>query len=661
MTIRIIGEHPFARDDQARLRSRIGTVFPRTRTLVTLPGIHATQRIAYVQALNADRRANSLPPLTEEDEMVEWQQSVDLIIDRDTILIRPDPENMPLTFETDELLQELVSKQNIKFLNVMNDRVRQAIKERGENWRIALLPRSREEMNVMIRAASLPMGGRAIYYYSQLTGTRYITYAQFCELGQLPDSELFAQLRDLRNYFTRYNRLGQPEVAFFAVNPSLRADRFPEQEIECMSTETVRRCYEAIQTRFKDAVPPALRDDNPANPDWRNRMFSALIGQGETPLSEETMLGLGSEFFMQVEWLPGGRMEEGELVFDTIFDELERSPNVPELRQLCDDRARGIIFNFVREFGDIEYVNIGRVIGSLSNRPASAGRRDVYVAEVKQRDDPAPIVRILRMQKWGIREHLDEQKDLLTSIIQAEEYTDYVLDRRLGCRQLGMNLSSRITTRKLTERYHGPRREYEGVTTWSTYFERDYIAGIATDKIPRSRFLNPAYSLKFAELLGAAAAPNIIMGRMNLKNQVLFDDGDEVLIEDHAGLPVSILVSDHTGTFMDFTTELERYAAAYAEPINQRLPSMADPCGVATAYIAALLDRFLHIQREYRKRKRAFDTLFKHRRRDEQGSFAFRWEKVLERMNRTDPVALAERIRRSIRLPNDPSSPIPNP
>ena len=44
------------------------------------------------------------------------------------------------------------------------------------------------------------------------------------------------------------------------------------------------------------------------------------------------------------------------------------------------------------------------------------------------------------MQKWGIREHLDEGKRLLDAIIQSEEYTEYILDRRLGCRQLGMNL-----------------------------------------------------------------------------------------------------------------------------------------------------------------------------------------------------------------------------
>ena len=69
------------------------------------------------------------------------------------------------------------------------------------------------------------------------------------------------------------------------------------------------------------------------------------------------------------------------------------------------------------EFGDLEYVNIGRIIGSLSQRPSAAGRRDVYVAEIKQRGTPQPFVRILRMQKWGIREHLDENKDLLRAMV----------------------------------------------------------------------------------------------------------------------------------------------------------------------------------------------------------------------------------------------------
>jgi hypothetical protein len=648
MTIRILGEHPLAKDQQGRLISRIGTIFPRSRTIVTLPGIHATQRFAYVADLNAIRKLAGQPPLSEEDEMLEWQQSVDLIMDPESILIRPDPENMALAFEADDLLQELVSKQKIKFLNLMNEKVRYAIKERGENWRIALLPQSPDEMKRMIASAMLPIGGRSIYYYSRDIGTRFLTYQQFCELGALPDHELQAHLVEIRDFSCRYNRMGHPEVAFFPVDKTFGHSSFKPCEPMDQSPPDIRTCYEHLKGAFRDAVRPEMREDNPDNPDWRNPMFSCLIGQGGEALPEETILGLSSEFFMQIEWLPGGRIEEGELMFDSLFDEADRSPPDSDLRALCDEKARGFIFNFLREFGDVDYVNVGRVIGSLSRRPSTAGRRDVYVAEIKQLSSPRPVVRILRMQKWGIREHLNEGKDLLPAIMEAEDYTEYILDRRLGCRQLGMNLPSRITTRKISEHYHGFR--YDSQQIWSTYFERDYLPGIATDKIPRSRFQNITYSLAFARLMGRAAAANIIVGRLNLKNTVLFDDGDEVIMEDEFGIPREIVVSDHTGTFMDYQSDLSSFAANYAEPIQHRLSFFPYPGEVMEAYLSAFLERFIHIKQDYTRRKRSFDMLFKQRARDERGSFAYRWERVLDRLNRTDPKALTDAIRKQFHI-----------
>jgi len=641
MTIRILGEHPLAVDQEGHLLSRIGTLFPRSKTLVTRPGIHATQRVAYISDMNTRRIAAGLSPLDEEDEMREWQHSVDLIIDSDCILIRPDPENMNLAYEADDLLQELVSKRKIKFLNLMNENVRLAIKKRGENWRIATLPQTPDEMKQMIRSSISPIGGKAIYYYSRDTGTRFISFEQFCNLGDLPDGELENHLIEIRDFSAKYNRMAHPEVAFFAADKTFTHTRFTK-----VIQDPIRPAYEALKNAFRDAVPVELREDNIEDIQWRNFMFSALLGQHDKTIPEEVLLGLSPEFFMQIEWLPGGKIEEGELMFDSIFDELDQNPESPDLQMLCDEKARGFIFNFVREFGDIEYVNIGRVIGSLSHRPFSAGRRDVYVSEIKQANISHPVVRISRMQKWGIREHLNEGKDLLPSIMEAEEYTEYILDRRLGCRQLGMNLPPRMTTRKISEHYRGLK--YDGQLIWSTYFERDYLPGLATDKIPRSRFEKPAYSLKFAELLGRAAASNLIVGRMNLKNAVLFDDGDEVILEDSEGIPTELIVSDHTGTFTDYSSPLETFAGAYAAPILRRCPFFPAPQAVIDAYLAAFLERFSHIQQDYRLRKRAFDRLFKHRPRDERGSFAYRWERILDRLNHTQPTTLEKAIRKEL-------------
>ena len=65
---------------------------------MTLPGIHATQRMAYVDLLVCERMEQGLGPLSREEEAREWQNSVDLIIENNTILIRPDPADMPLSF-----------------------------------------------------------------------------------------------------------------------------------------------------------------------------------------------------------------------------------------------------------------------------------------------------------------------------------------------------------------------------------------------------------------------------------------------------------------------------------------------------------------------------------------------------------------------------------
>jgi hypothetical protein len=80
------------------------------------------------------------------------------------------------------------------------------------------------------------------------------------------------------------------------------------------------------------------------------------------------------------------------------------------------------------------------------------------------------------------------------------------------------------------------------------------------------------------------------------------------------------------------------------------LAVVPDPVRFATAYLEAFGIELNRIQQEYRKRKRGFDNLFRHRRRDEGGSFAYRWEQVLQRLNKSDPQALINVLSESIDL-----------
>jgi hypothetical protein len=274
----------------------------------------------------------------------------------------------------------------------------------------------------------------------------------------------------------------------------------------------------------------------------------------------------------------------------------------------------------------------------------------VYLAEIKLRGIEPTLLRIIRMQKWGVREHLDEGKDLLSSIVEAEEYTEYILDRRLGCRQLGMHLTPRTSTRKIVETYAGQNARYRGTTIWSAYFERDYIPGAATDKIPGCRFADQRFAIGFARLLGQAAAPNLIVGRCDLKGDVVFDDGDELIIEGPDGVPVQLMVADHTGTFTDYRRELSNLVPSYANAILKRAALVPDPRAFADAFVEAFERRLFHIQGEYRKRRRAFNTLFKHKYRDEKGSFAYRWEMILARLESADLSAVVGRLRKNLEL-----------
>jgi hypothetical protein len=551
---------------------------------------------------------------------------------------------MPLAFLADEMLQRLIAKHRIRFLGVLNERVREAIKRRGELWRITPLPKTPEEMGAMIESSRIGIGGREIYYYGELTGTRYLTFQEFQGLGRLEDAELRSHLGEIFRHLGRRNAAGNPELALFGTGPGISRADFTRIDLHALDSAGLREAYDGILAKFRAAVKPALLRDDPESFEWKNAMVAALIGRENELVTGGGLLGLSAEFFMQIEWLPGGRMEEGELMLDPVLEVAEAGGGPGE--NLRDQKSRKFILNFVREYGDLEFVNVGRVIGSLSRRAAMPGRRGVYIAALKQRQNPAEIVTIIRLQKQGVREYLEQGLSLLDAMISAEEYTEYILDRRLGCRQLGMNLPLRVTAKKISERYVPPKGA--GYPIWTPYFEREYIRGIATDKLPPALFESREFAARCAHLLGQAAAPNIIVGRCDRTGSPLFDDGDEVMILDAVGMPEDIVVADHTGTFNDYACPLAEFTVKYALPVTRRRSFLPDPAGFARAYCAAFEDRLQRIQEDYRRRRKAFDSLFLHLPAQEPGSFAYRWKRALARLDETSPTALADLVRGNI-------------
>ncbi len=647
----ILGEKILAKDAAGNLVSRIGTMFFKTPGIVTRPGVHAMQRVMWIDKLNADRSAAGLPPLTEEEESAEMMESADLIFTDDCVLIRPDPERMDLALRADEELQKLVSKRQIRYLNTNSVKVRTALCERGENWRMARHPISQEDMERLIVNSRVSICEKPIYYYNEATGTRFITAGGYEAVAALPDDEYRRQVREVVDGLKKRNRHGHPEVDLFPLSTPIEIKRaWRELDVDALADAELRERAAKIDADWRMSLPAELRDERVANFDWRNELCHTITRRpNETNAEEQELVsGIAAEFYRQIEWLPGARVDRGEVIFDRIYDEAARTQD-PELLALCDNRVKSLVFNLTRLFGAIDFINVGRIANSLMRKPVEGNRRgNMYIIQYRESGAANAKMIMIRFQKWGVAERLDEGKALMQAIVESDEYSDYILDRRLMCRQLGMNLPKRIGFGHFTEKYRG-MNQYNGVAVRTAYFARPYVRGFATDKVPLVKYRNPAFALAFAKLLGAAAALDMIVGRRSsVTKELLFDKNYEVIQVGSDGLPVSLTVTDHAGSFVNYEHVFEDYVTQYANAAIRRKTFVSDYPSFADAYVKAFVAKVAETQAAYRERKTAFDNLFVDRPFDTNGSGAYRWARSLQRLDGADPERLGQLLREAI-------------
>ena len=651
--MKTIGDPIFSKDADGRFLSRVGTIFFRTPGLVTKRGVHAMQRMWWIEDINASRAAEGLPPLTETEEAEELAQSVDLIFTDDHVLIRPDPDRMDLAFKADEELQKTINKRWIRFLNTHAAKVRNALRARGENWRMARAPISQDDMKSIVENARTSIGEKCIYFYNEAVGTRFVTAGGYAYVAKLPENEFLAQVKEIVAMLKKRNRMGHPEVDLFPTTTPIEIkNALKSVDAENLGYKELKAAIDKIALDWRMSLPPELREESVDNFEWRNAMCAAVTaGPNETNASDQELIqGISPEFYRQIEWLPGARMDRGELIFDPLWDEFNRTRD-PNLAPLCDFRVRNIIFGLVRLFSDVEFVNVGRIARSLARNPIEGARHgSVYVVQCKTAESEEVRLFLLRFQKWGVAEHLDEGKDLLQATIEANEYSDYILDRRLMCRQLGMNLPARVATAQFTETYHG-HNQYNGTTVRAFAYARTYVPGTASDKIPPARYRNPAFALAFAYLMGCAAAHDLIVGRRSTETKEnLFDKNYEVVQFGPDGLPARVVVTDHAGSFVNYLHTFEDSVAPYANVVRRRVKYVSDPAVFADSYVTGFERTLAEVQSKYRERRRAFDDLFVHRPFDVAGSGAYRWAKTLERLDSCDPKNVAAVLRKAIEV-----------
>ena len=155
-----------------KLKSRIATVFPFGNTIVTLPGIHATQRMALSsicwRGSGWSRACDPLEPGRGSQRVAELGRP-DHGGRHDPDPARPG-QHGPCVSGRRVAASSWFRSTGCKFLLVRNEQVRAAIKQRGECWRISPLPKTPDEMKQMIAASRIAIRGDELYYYSKADG-----------------------------------------------------------------------------------------------------------------------------------------------------------------------------------------------------------------------------------------------------------------------------------------------------------------------------------------------------------------------------------------------------------------------------------------------------------------------------------------------------------
>lgn len=618
----IIGPDLFAVGEDAKPASPIASVFPKHRVIVTGRGIHALQ----VETMLDFLRSTTSQKLTWEIEDDIFQEVVSLLIRPPIVLIRSDPCDMDKVFVADELLQRLLPKEHIEFTGLQLAEVRKKLRRRGESWRISPPPHSPEEIEHYIEASLVRVNTGASYYFNASTGGRFLTYQEFMNIRPLlatDQVEALARLEEIYQLTQLVNNLGVYELSFFL--PAEKNLELDDLKIlidtltvasSGLDVKMAEYLFDRFVDKFATAAGPELLIDGVKQPAWRTTMFCRLYDINENEVEEWT-LGLSPEFHLNVRWLPGVHIA-GELLFE---------PH-------ANARLRQLAMHYWQVQPDMVSINFGRVESSQANRDRSGEQREVYLVVLGLADGSEDI-RLIRMIKWDVMHRLNTGKPLHWAVAETIQYRDYILDR--------LRAAAELKIRNLPYREIRLEEEIPSLG-WVPifFFDRQYVQGIVSDKIPIGLYAQPRFMVKLGGLLGIAAAASLVLGRACPRSgHVFFDDGDEMIILDDEGLPERLIIADITGSFTDWAT-----------PVNELLPhclwhlanhlERAKSRGIAPGELNASIDAFTnHLLAEIERMQAILNqpdsalwSLFNDRT-NEPGGIRYRWEAILHRLGTT--------------------------
>jgi hypothetical protein len=627
MGITFIGPDFFARDEKGDLLSPIASVFPKYRTIVSVRGIHAYHASIMLELLKRRSPEKDLREI-EKCELDIYQDAVSLFIRDALILVRSDPSDMEHIFAADQILQFFFPRERIQFTGLHIPEIRRQLRLRGESWRMSPTPRSIEEVCCHVQASKVQVSTGLTVYYNAPTGGRFLTYDEFIRIRALLEqdrSEALARLREVLNLFQRENSLGVRELSFF-LPADISLDFADLEKVVSLlkvlptsdSTEKVQGAFDRFASHFAQSAGTELMVDDCRNPVWRTTMFCRLFDINEEEI-EEWALDLSPEFHLNVKWLPGASI---------VGDELRLDAEV-------HNRVQGLISHFWEKSGGLISINVGRIEESQSSREASGEEREVYLVVMTTRDGQDSI-RILRLMKWDVIHRIKMGIPLEQAVTETIKYRNYIFDRLHAAAQLGFPILSYSEIR-LDQRVPGL-----GLIP-AFFFERQYISGVVTDKIPISCYRNPNFIKSLSGLLGGAATFTLVLGRASPRTgKIFYDDGDEVIQFNSRSIPSRLIIIETTGSFTDWTTPLlamlpqclTRFRAHLDKALESGVPLQV--INSSMAIFAEALCNKLHEIKEIALAPCSNIRFLFNDRTPEQGGIRDRWEGIIYRLETTD-------------------------
>lgn len=620
----IIGGNLFEVDDDENFANTLASIFPGHRLMVIgRGGIHADQVDTAIDYLKKSYpQKNGATLFTEL-----CADLVPLHLNKNKITIRMELNRIQLAIAADELLQKLLPKNRIQFTGLHLTEVRNILRLRGEIWRIAPAPVEENDFSNIICHCRTNIGTGIQYLHNRHTGEHVLTNEEFLKIRPLlrnDKKEAIARLKEIVHLNNQLNNQGYPEIVFllpsdkklnisvlYDILRMLEATAFPED------MDKVEMLFDQFSGLFSAQAGPGLTSDNPKSSQWRAITLCRLYNIDEKTTAEWA-LGLGPEFYLNIRWLPGARISGQNLLYE---------PDV-------NSRVKCLIKYYRQTRNDFISINLGCILCPLIERDHTGEEREVYIVTLGLPDDRKDI-RHVRMSKWGVEHRLKKGSQIEQAINETKGYRDYIIDRLTAARALLLPVPI-FKEIKLED-------ELDMNTIPVYYFEREYVPGIVTNRIPSELYSRSGFLGRLAKLLGAAAAASIVLGRADPKtNELYFDDGDEVIQLSESGLPVRVIMIETTGSFADWTT-----------PMNKTLPhclthlalhmEKASTQGIAEEELSTAVDQFSNgLIAEIQRMKdllcepnSVLTSLFSDRTTEPKG-IRNRWEGILRRLKTTD-------------------------